>query len=140
MANAELHIALVRLASRLADEFSALLKPVDLSLSQYNVLRILRGAGPEGATCGHVAERMIQRDPDVTRLRDRLEQRGLVAGRRDATDRRIVRTRITEAGLELLAALDAPIDELHDRHAGHMTDRQVAELRRLIEQISVHSQ
>ncbi len=130
-ANAEAHIALLKAASRMAHEFSAVMKPVDLSLSQYNVLRILRGAGPEGLTCGQVIERMIQRDPDVTRLLDRLEKRGLIGRGRDARDRRIVRTYITEAGLSLLASLDRPVDDLHHRHLGHLSDRRLAELREL---------
>jgi DNA-binding MarR family transcriptional regulator len=130
-ANAEAHLALLKVANRLAHEFSAVMKPVDLSLSQYNVLRILRGAGSEGATCGQVIERMVQRDPDVTRLLDRLERRGLIARTREAGDRRIVRTHITEAGLELLASLDQPIDDLHHRHLGHLSDRRLADLRDL---------
>jgi DNA-binding MarR family transcriptional regulator len=132
-ANAEAHIALLKVASHMANEFSAVMKPVDLSLSQYNVLRILRGAGPEGATCGEVIERMIQRDPDVTRLLDRLERRGLIERSRDTRDRRIVRTCITEAGLSLLAALDRPVDDLHHRHLGRLSDRRLAELRELTE-------
>jgi len=136
VANAELHIALVKAAARLLDEFTAVVKPVDLSLAQYNVLRILRGAGPEGATCGHVIDRLIQRDPDVTRLIDRLERRGLVERTRDKDDRRVVRGRITDKGLEILASLDAPIDGLHARHVGHLTDRQLGDLRKLIEEIS----
>jgi DNA-binding MarR family transcriptional regulator len=83
-----------------------------------------------------VIERMIQKDPDVTRLLDRLERRGLVRRQRDGKDRRIVRTRITETGLELLASLDSPIDALHGRHVDHLTDRQMADLRRLIESIT----
>ena len=100
------------------------------------MLRILRGAGPEGATCGQVVERLIQRDPDVTRLLDRLEKRGLIDRGRDLEDRRVVRTRITQTGLELLASLDDTVNDLHDRLVGHLTDKQLADLRRLIEEIS----
>lgn len=135
-ANAEIHIAIVKASARLLDEFSAIVKPVDLSLSQYNVLRILRGAGPEGATCGEVIERLIQRDPDVTRLLDRLEKRGLIDRGRDLEDRRVVRTRITQAGLDLIASLDDTVNDLHHRLVGHLTDKQVADLRRLVEEIS----
>jgi DNA-binding MarR family transcriptional regulator len=135
-ANSELHIAIVKAATRLMDEFSAIVKPVDLSLSQYNVLRILRGAGPEGATCGQVVERLIQRDPDVTRLLDRLERRGLIERNRDSNDRRIVRTCITEAGLELLASLDDAVNLMHARHLGHLSDQQLGDLRRLIEEVT----
>ena len=135
-ANAEVHIAIVKASARLMDQFSAVVKPVDLSLSQYNVLRILRGAGPEGATCGEVVERLIQRDPDVTRLLDRLEKRGLIDRGRDPEDRRVVRTRITQSGLDLLASLDDTVNELHHRLVGHLTDKQLADLRRLIEEIN----
>ena len=135
-ANAELHITLVKASRRLMDEFEAVVKPVDLSLAQYNVLRILRGAGPEGATCGEVLGRLIQRDPDVTRLMDRLERRGLLQRWRDPDDRRVVRTHITTAGLDLLASLDGPVNDLHARHLGHLSDRQLADLRKLIEEIS----
>src|SRR6186713_2748750 len=135
-ANAEVHIAIVKASTRLMDEFSAIVKPVDLSLSQYNVLRILRGAGPEGATCGEVVERLIQRDPDVTRLLDRLEKRGLIDRGRDLEDRRVVRTRITQTGLDLIASLDDTMDDLHHRLIGHLSDKQLADLRRLIEEIS----
>lgn len=136
IANAEVHIAIVKAATRLMDEFSRIVKPVDLSLAQYNVLRILRGAGPEGATCGEVVDRLIQRDPDVTRLLDRLERRGLIARGRDDRDRRVVRTRITGAGLELLVSLDDVVNEMHAKLIGHMSDRQLGDLRRLIEEIS----
>ncbi len=81
------------------------LRTEDLSPTQYNVLRILRGA-PEGLLCGEIASRMITRDPDITRLLDRLEKRGLISRCREATDRRTVMARITPEGLELLARLD----------------------------------
>ena len=136
VANADVHIAIVKAATRLMDAFSQILKPVDLSASQYNVLRILRGSGAEGATCGEVIDRLIQRDPDVTRLLDRLERRGLIDRGRDSRDRRVVRTRITAEGLELVASLDDAVNDLHAKLIGHMSDRQLADLRRLIEEIS----
>jgi len=124
-------IALVEVAGRLERDFVELLKGEDLSAAQFNVLRILRGSGPEGATCGQVGERLIRHDPDVTRLLDRLDRRGLIARGRDAFDRRIVRTRITRKGLEMLARLDAPVDALHERQFGHLKEEQLADLRRL---------
>lgn len=134
-ANAELHLALLKVANQLSDELAAVLKPADLSLSQYNVLRILRGSGAEGATCGQVIDRMLQRDPDVTRLIDRLGRRGLIERHRDARDRRVVRTCLTYAGLDLLASLDDPVNELHHRHLGHLSDRQLGELRGFVESL-----
>jgi DNA-binding MarR family transcriptional regulator len=134
-ANAEVHITLLKVVNQLMGELAAVLKPADLSLSQYNVLRILRGAGPDGASCGHVVERMFQRDPDATRLFDRLVRRGLIERARDARDRRIVRSRITLAGLELLASLDGPMDDVHNRHLGHLSDRRLGELRGVMESL-----
>ena len=113
-------------------EFAELLKPADLSPAQFNVLRILRGAGPAGATCGDVTGKLIKHDPDVTRLLDRLEKRELIVRARDASDRRVVRTRITQTGLELLATLDEPLDALHERQVGHLSERQLRDLQALI--------
>ena len=96
-----------------------LLKAEDLSSTQYNVLRILRGA-PEGLACGEIGNRMITRDPDITRLLDRLEKRGLVSRCRETKDRRMVLTRITDKGLELLARLDEPVQEAHRAQLGHL--------------------
>ena len=135
LANAEAYIAMYRATMQLMDTFAALLKSVDLSTPQYNVLRILRGAGPEGATCGQVIERMIAREPDVTRLLDRLAARGLIVRGRDARDRRIVRTHLTVAGLELVNSLDAPVDALHHQHFGHLSDRQLADICKLVERL-----
>jgi DNA-binding MarR family transcriptional regulator len=126
-------LALVEVANRLERDVVELLKGEDLTLTQFNVLRILRGAGPDGATCGQVGERMIRHDPDVTRLLDRLDRRGLIARGRDAFDRRIVRTRVTRKGLELLARLDAPVDDLHERQFGHLSEADLVALRRLAE-------
>jgi DNA-binding MarR family transcriptional regulator len=95
------------------------LKTEDLSQTQYNVLRILRGA-PEGLTCGEIANRMITRDPDITRLLDRLGKRNLVSRRRQAKDRRMVLTRITPEGLAVLARLDRPVQEAHRKQLGHL--------------------
>lgn len=85
-------------------------KRADLSSPQYNALRILRGAGKDGHSCGDVGKRMIHRVPDVTRMLDRLEERGLVRRQRQEDDRRIVRVWITPAGERLIAPLDAQLD------------------------------
>ncbi|HSF99852.1 MAG TPA: MarR family transcriptional regulator [Vicinamibacterales bacterium] len=113
-------VALLKVAGELERQSAELLKQHDLSVTQYNVLRILRGTGADGATCGEIASRLIKHDPDVTRLLDRLERRGLVERARDAADRRVVRTRITGTGMEILGELDKPVDELHRRQFGHM--------------------
>jgi MarR family transcriptional regulator, organic hydroperoxide resistance regulator len=126
-------LAIVGTAEDLQRGFSELFKTHDLSPAQYNVLRILRGAGPDGLTCGGVSERLVQHDPDVTRLLDRLEKRALIERHRDQKDRRVVRTAITEGGLELLALLDGPVDALHEQQLGHLSDAKLSELTTLLE-------
>ena len=125
-------LALLKVAGELEREVVELLKARDLSVTQYNVLRILRGASESGATCGEVGSQLIRHDPDVTRLLDRLERNGLIARARDERDRRVVRTRITAAGLALLAELDGPVDELHHRQLGHMSGDSLSSLQELL--------
>jgi DNA-binding MarR family transcriptional regulator len=110
---------LLRTTDMLSRGLVTILKPEDLSPTQYNVLRILRGAA-EGLPCGEIAKRMITRDPDITRLLDRLEKRGLISRSREARDRRTVMARITGAGLKLLARLDEPVQEAHRKQLGHL--------------------
>ena len=107
------------------------LKAEDLSSTQYNVLRILRGAA-EGLACGEIANRMITRDPDVTRLLDRLEKRGLIARNRETKDRRMVLTRITDKGLELLERMDAPVRQAHVQQLGHLGQKRLDALTELL--------
>jgi DNA-binding MarR family transcriptional regulator len=115
----ESFVDLVRTCDLLSRAPARLLKIEDLSGTQYNVLRILRGS-PEGLPCGEIASRMITRDPDVTRLLDRLEKRRLITRCRETKDRRMVMARITPEGLKVLARLDEPVEELHRRQLGHM--------------------
>ncbi|HYN10263.1 MAG TPA: MarR family transcriptional regulator [Vicinamibacterales bacterium] len=128
----EVFSALVVAAEQFERELVALLREDELSVSQYNILRILRGAGPLGLACGQVAGQLFRHDPDVTRLMDRLEKRGLIERTREVQDRRVVRTRITPPGLELLDGLDAPVDHLHERQLGHMSERQLSSLKTLL--------
>ena len=107
------------------------LKTEDLSPTQYNVLRILRGA-PEGLLCGEIACRMITRDPDITRLLDRLEKRELIARCREATDRRTVMARITTEGLKLLGRLDEPVQTAHRKQLGHLGRERLRALAELL--------
>lgn len=123
---------LMRTADILSRGLVLVLKTEDVSATQYNVLRILRGSA-DGLACGEIANRMITRDPDVTRLLDRLEKRGLISRRRETRDRRLVTARITPEGLKLLARLDEPVQEAHRRQLGHLGPerlRAVAELLR----------
>lgn len=122
---------LLRTTDMLSRRPAQVLKNEDLSATQYNVLRILRGA-PEGLTCGEVANRMITRDPDVTRLLDRLEKRGLTSRCREAKDRRLVQTRITPEGLALLARLDQPVHEAHRKQLGHLGRERLRALSELL--------
>jgi len=105
------YIALLRTADGLQTRLASWLKPHGISPTQYNALRILRGAGPDGLPCTQIGERMFTHDPDITRLLDRLEKRKLVVRSRDSKDRRVVRARITSEGLDLLAELDRPLRE-----------------------------
>jgi DNA-binding MarR family transcriptional regulator len=129
----EAYAALLKAAEDLQRGFAELLKKGHLSPAQYNVLRILRGAGPEGLACGEVGAKLIRHDPDITRLLDRLEHRGLVARTREARDRRVVRTRLTDKGADLLAEFDTPVDALHEKQFGHLEERQLRELKSVLE-------
>ena len=100
-------------------------------MTQYNVLRILRGT-PEGLSCREVSDRMITRDPDVTRLLDRLEKRGLISRSREEKDRRTVMTRITPAGLATLERLDDVVQDAHRSQLGHLGEKRLKELSNLL--------
>src|SRR6266852_170453 len=126
-------LELLRTTDMLSRGIVQVLKAEDLSATQYNVLRILRGA-PEGLTCGEIANRMITRDPDITRLLDRLEKRGLIARCRETKDRRMVLTRITPEGLKLLAGLDEPVQEGHRKQLGHLGRQRLRELMELLQE------
>jgi DNA-binding MarR family transcriptional regulator len=104
------------------------LRLADLTFPQYNVLRILRGARPEALSCGAISQRMLNRDSDLTRLLDKLDERGLVKRVRDAQDRRMVTTAITDAGLQLLRRLDDPVERVHRNQLKHMTPKQLETL------------
>ena len=129
----EAYLNVQRTANVLLQDVAELLKPHNLTQTQYNVLRILRGAGEAGLTAGDVGDRMITRDPDVTRLLDRLETRGLAERSRCTEDRRVVWTRITPAGLAAIAPLDEPVKELHLRSLGHLGPERLASLIELLE-------
>lgn len=126
------YVALMRVASRFEQQFSDLLRPRGITPTQYNVLRILRGAEPDGLTCGGVIDRLVARDPDITRLLDRLEKLGLVTRCRDGQDRRVVVSRITESGLAVLGELDLPVAELHRSQFEGLEDADLIELSRLL--------
>ncbi|HET6177567.1 MAG TPA: MarR family transcriptional regulator [Candidatus Sulfotelmatobacter sp.] len=125
-------LELARTTDLLSRGLVRILKTEDLSPTQYNVLRILRGT-PEGLPCGEIAARMITRDPDVTRLLDRLEKRGLISRCRETEDRRMVMARITPEGLKVLSRLDAPVEETHRRQMGHLGKERLRALAELLD-------
>jgi DNA-binding MarR family transcriptional regulator len=124
----EATLNVVRTSATLGDAMEDLLKPHGISGTQYNVLRILRGAEPTGLCRNELRDRMLTRMPDMTRLLDRMEEAGLVARTRDADDRRLVLTRITKQGRKLVDSLDAPVSELHQSKLGHLTPTQLRTL------------
>jgi DNA-binding MarR family transcriptional regulator len=129
---ARVFVSLMRTADALARGAEALLKPYGLSGTQYNILRILRGAGEKGLACREVGSRLISRDPDITRLLDGMESRGLIIRAREMKDRRVVKTRITVEGLRLLEELDKPVQELHRRQLRHLPAVQLRQLSNLL--------
>ena len=129
----EAFLSLQRTADGLMREMAEVLKPARLSPVQYNVLRILRGAGEPGLACREIGDRMIKRDPDITRLLDRLEARGLVTRGRDRADRRVITTRVTAEGLQVLKRLDGATMEFPRRRMGHLGAERLRSLTRLLD-------
>ena len=129
---------LLRTSDVLSRRIDYVLKNAELSANQYNVLRILRGAA-EGLPCGEIGNRMITRDPDITRLLDRLEKRELISRCRETKDRRMVLTRITPAGLKLLAELDEPVQAAHREQLGHLGRERLKALSELLRESRVQA-
>ena len=130
----EVFLEVLRTGHALVQDLVDLLKPYGLTQPQYNVLRILRGAGTAGLPTGEVGARMVaSREPDVTRLLVRMERSGLVRRERDPDNRRIVTARITREGLRVLKALDQPVLDMHADQLEHMTRRELEYLATLLE-------
>lgn len=129
----EIYLLLQHLAGTQIQELAVLLRPYGITPEQYHVLRVLGDAGAAGLACSGIADRSVSGDPDVTRLLDRLEQRGWVARARDADDRRVVNARITAEGRRLLARLEAPVAALHAGQFDRLAPREIATLHRLVE-------
>jgi DNA-binding MarR family transcriptional regulator len=128
-------VALLCTADRVGDEFERALRPHGLSMQQYNVLRILRGAGPEGLRTCDVVSRMVSRAPNITRLVDKLEDKRLVARRRSEGDRRAIRLRITAAGRRLVASLDDTVAAADARAMRGLTPRELGTLTELLDRL-----
>jgi DNA-binding MarR family transcriptional regulator len=133
----ELLVSLLRTTDLLHERFEHIIRPFSISMTQYNVLRILRGAEPKGRTCGEIGERMIAREPDVTRLLERMEKAGLIKRTRDSRDRRVVVTRITSAGLKLLDAMEPKLREI-DGLLKPMGERKIETTLKLLDEVRAH--
>jgi DNA-binding MarR family transcriptional regulator len=132
----EVMLGLQIATARIIEPWEKFLKTTaELTLHQYNVLRILRGSHPAGLPSGEIANRMIARDPDITRLVDRLEKRGLVARTRNQQDRRVVEVHITDKGQELLRSLDEHVNRFPRSMLGHLGPKQLDQLRVLLENV-----
>jgi DNA-binding MarR family transcriptional regulator len=127
-------LSVLRTADVVEQRMLEVLKPFELTGAQYNVLRILRGS-PDGLACGQISERMISRDPDTTRLLDRMEARGLIGRERSRTDRRVVLTRIKAAGLKLLEQIEPLIFEHLRSTIGLLGEKKIKQLIDLLEQV-----
>lgn len=132
----EILLGLLMAAARVVEPWARFLKTTaQLTNNQYNVLRILRGSHPAKLACSDIAERMIDRDPDITRLIDRLETRGLVRRSRSRQDRRVVEVGITDRGLALVRGLDAHVQRMPKALLGHLGVERLGQLGSLLEAV-----
>ena len=128
----EAFVSISRTAAVLGHALGEAFKPFGITATQYNVLRILRGAGKGGLCRNEVRDRLIAQVPDVTRLLDRMEAAGLIARQRDEQDRRLVTTTITQSGIRLLERLKEPVADVQRQYLGHMTPEQLSTLNDLL--------
>jgi len=132
---AGLFVAFMQIADILGAQAEQVIKTAGLTGAQYNVLRILRGAGRAGLACREIGERMISRDPDITRLLDRMEKRNLITRERQSDDRRVVKTYVTPEGLQLLKTLDRPVSALHERQFQGIAPAKLKVLAAMLEEV-----
>lgn len=128
----ELYLNMWRTYDRLRELETELFDQFELNSQQYNVLRLLQASYPEPTATLAVAERLVSRSPDITRLLDRLVERALIERVRGETDRRQVLVRITPAGVKLLKAIAGPLAKCHQRQLGHLTCEQIESLIQLL--------
>lgn len=131
----EATLNVARTAEFMMNAVAEVLKPFSLTVTQYNALRILRGASGNGLMCGEIGERMVTKESDITRLLDRLETRGLISRERPAENRRIVIATITETGLNLLADLDRPVADCNKRLSAGLGKAELKTLVSMLEAI-----
>jgi DNA-binding MarR family transcriptional regulator len=129
----EAYLNVVRTATALMRRETELLRAHDLTPAQFNVLRILRGAGSEGLICREIGERMLTWDPDITKLLDRLEAQGLVTRERQTRDRRAIVARATPGGLAMLQQVDKPMLDMVIGLLGHLGEKKLKTLSTLLE-------
>jgi DNA-binding MarR family transcriptional regulator len=128
----EVYLGLWRTYDRLRALEDELFARFDLTAQQYNALRLLKGARPDTMPTLLLADRLVSRAPDITRMIDRLEERGLVSRERQKEDRRVVRVGITAAGLTLLKEIAGPLAECHNRQLGHLSASELKKLADLL--------
>lgn len=131
--HAEAFLNIVRTADQMQHLLHMQLKPYGITETQYNSLRILRGAGKQGLSCAEIGERLISQDPDITRLLGRLERQGLVRRERGAKDRRVVMTKITASGLERLKELDPVVTSTVHALLDHLSEDELGKIIGLLE-------
>ncbi len=131
----EAYLNLIRTADVLHSEANALMRQFETTQPQYNVLRILRGAGEAGLCGRDIHERMVTRDSDMTRLLDNLERKELVTRVRCEQDRRVVHAHVTQAGLDLLERMEKPMLELKEDQFKHISPNKLRSLSRLLEEV-----
>jgi DNA-binding MarR family transcriptional regulator len=131
----EVILNLARTAEYIASASAQIFKTADLTGTQYNVLRILRGAGVEGLSCSEISERMVTKESDITRLLDRIESRGFISRERPSNNRRTVIARITDEGLQILSDLDQPVEDAQRRLIGHLGEDNLRTVNELLEQM-----
>ena len=130
----EAFLNIMRTSDCLHRAFQRKIRPWSITSTQYNVLRILRGAQPHGLTCSAIGDRMITAEPDITRLLARLKTLKLIRQQRDKQDRRVVWTQISSTGLELLSRMDGDISQIPKDLLGHLNEDNLQQLIRLLEE------
>jgi DNA-binding MarR family transcriptional regulator len=130
----EVVLSIMRTVDLVVAPLGEVLRTENLSTSQYNVLRILRGAA-EPLPCGEISERMVRRDPDLTRLLDRMEKRGLIARERATADRRVVLTKVTPEGRALVDAIEPAVERALEKALAHVPKKRLELLLELLEEI-----
>lgn len=133
----EMTLNILRTAEFVTTVITDVLRPAELTVTQYNALRILRGAGDAGLMCGEIGERMITKESDITRLLDRLEARGLITRERPVENRRAVIAKVSGDGLDLLAGLDKPVMACHKQLAASLSQTKLQSLVDMLETVRV---